>query len=108
MAADKTIAPLIRAAWQEADLITVCGGPLRAHVEWLGAPMSKVHVVPVGNDAFAEEAHAIVEADGPVTVISVANLNESKAIDVNLRAVAQVIAKRGARGRALLDRRRWP
>jgi glycosyltransferase involved in cell wall biosynthesis len=94
VAEDKSILQLIRAVWQEADLVTVCGGPLRAHVEHLGAPMSKVHVVPVGNDAFAEEAHAVEAADALV-VISVANLNESKAIDVNLRAVAQVIGRRG-------------
>jgi hypothetical protein len=94
VAGDRTVAPLIRRAWQEPDLITVCGRPLRPHIEALGAPMSKVHVVPVGNDAFAEEADP-PEPDNAFVVISVANLNDSKAIDVNIRAVADVVGKRG-------------
>jgi len=86
----------VRDALTRSDRVIMVGETLRPQVQELAGRTDHACWVPNGFRGFPVERRvAVLDAEGPLRFVSVSNLHEGKGVDVNLKAMAQLL--RGAR-----------
>jgi glycosyltransferase involved in cell wall biosynthesis len=83
------IRTMILASWANVDRVVLCGLTLRPHAKSLGVPEQKISVIANGNDFLMPVDSE--KTTKPVIVVTVANLNPRKGVDVHIRAVHHLI-----------------
>ena len=94
IATRKRVSSLLQKMAVHCEKVILVGQPLRCHAQALGLPSESLAVVANGTDLppRPEVADCQRKLDGPRRIVSVSNLVALKGIDLNLRALARLLA----------------